>query len=81
MVSVSSTEVEAEKGASEKGMLVNAPSHELKPRRRGRPRKDTTKGEETLLSAELSACPAVEEFVRPPHLSEPVEIIKRGDGR
>jgi hypothetical protein len=48
---------------SEEGTLVNTPSQELKPQRRGRPRKDTTKREETHLSAELSACPAVEEFV------------------
>jgi hypothetical protein len=81
MVSASSMEIEAEKGASEKGMLVNVPSQEPKPWRRGRPRKDMTKGEETRLSAELSTRPAVEEFVRLPHLSEPVGIIDRGDGR
>jgi hypothetical protein len=47
MVSASSMEIEAEKGVSEEGMLVNVPSQELKPWRRGRPRKDTTKWEET----------------------------------
>jgi hypothetical protein len=81
MVSVSSTEVEAEKGASEKGILVNSPSQETKPWRRGRPRKDTAKGEETRLSVELSTCPTIEEFVRRPHLSEPIESIDRVDGR
>jgi hypothetical protein len=57
MVSASSTEIEAEKGASEKGMLVNAPSHEQKLRRRGRPRKKSSKGEENHLSVKLSVCP------------------------
>jgi hypothetical protein len=80
MVSASSTEIEAEKGVSEEGTLVNAPSQEPKPWRKGRPRKDTTKREETHLSTELSACPAVEEFVELPRLSEPVGIIDRGDG-
>jgi hypothetical protein len=80
MVSVSSMEIEAEKGVSEEGTLVNAPSQEPKPWRRGRPRKDTAKREETHLSAELSACPVVEEFVELPHLSELVGIIDRGDG-
>jgi hypothetical protein len=81
MVSASSTEIEAEKGVSEEGMLVNMSSQEPKPWRRGRPRKDMTKWGETHLLTELSACPTVEEFVELPHLSEPVGIIDRGDGR
>jgi len=79
MVSVSSMEIEAEKGVSEEGTLVNTPSHEPKPWRRGRPRKDTKKMEETRLLTELSGCPAVEEFVELPCLSELVGIINRGD--
>jgi hypothetical protein len=46
MVSASSMEIEAEKGVSEEGMLVNAPTQEPKPWRRGRPRKDMAKWEE-----------------------------------
>jgi hypothetical protein len=80
MVFASSTKIKAEKGVSEEGMLVNVPTQELKPRRRGRPRKDTTRWEETHLSAKLSTCPGVEEFVELPHLLEPVGIIDRGDG-
>jgi len=51
-------ETKAEKGASEKGMLVNVPSHEHKLWRRGRPRKKSSKGEENRLSIKLSVCPS-----------------------
>jgi hypothetical protein len=60
MVSASLAEIEAKKGASEKGMLVNAPSHEKKLQRRGRPRKKLSKGEENCLSVRLSVCPPPE---------------------
>jgi hypothetical protein len=73
-------EFEDEKGVSEESMLVNAPTQEMKPRRRGMPRKDMTRWEETRLSAKLSAHPVVEEFVELPHLLELVGIINRGDG-
>ena len=62
MVSTSSTKIEAEKGVSEEGTLVNAPSQETKPQRKGRPRKDMTKREETHLLTELSTCPVVKEI-------------------
>jgi hypothetical protein len=81
MVSASSMEIEAEKGASEKGMLVNTPSHEKKLWRRGRPRKKSSKGEENCLSVKLSVCPAPEGSTMPTNWSGMVGTTGRGSGR
>jgi hypothetical protein len=81
MVSASSSEIEAEKGASEKGMLVNTPSHEHKLWRRGRPRKKSSKGEENRLSVRLSVRPPLEGSTMPINLSGTVGTTGRGSGR
>jgi hypothetical protein len=81
MVSASPVELGVEKDTSKRCMLGTVPSQEPKPRRRGRPRKDTKKGEEDRLLAELSIRPAIEESVRFTHWSEPVGTTGRGGGR
>jgi hypothetical protein len=81
MVSAFSMEIGVEKGMSERGMLGNVPSQERKPRRRGRPRKDTGKGEEDRLPTELSVRPAPEGSVMLTNWSEPVGTTGRGSRR
>jgi len=81
MVSASSSEIEAEKGASGKGMLVNTPAHEKKLRRRGRPRKDLSKGEENCLSVKLKVHPAPEGFTISIAWSGMVGTTDGGNGR
>jgi hypothetical protein len=80
-VSTSSLEIEAEKGASGKGMLVNAPSHEKKLWRRGRPRKDSSKGEENHLSVKMKVRPAPEGSAMPTAWSGMVGTTSGGNGR
>jgi hypothetical protein len=53
----------------------------VKPWRRGRPRKDTGKGEEDHLPAELSVRPAPEGSAMLTNWSEPVGTTGRGSGR
>jgi hypothetical protein len=50
-----------EKGASGRAMLGTVPSLDLKPRGRGRPRKDTEKGEEDCLPTRMNARPSLED--------------------
>jgi len=80
-MSASPIEVGVEKYTSKRCMIGTVPSQEPKPRRRGRPRKDTKKGEEDHLLAELSVLPVVEESVRFTHWSEPIGTTDKGDGR
>jgi hypothetical protein len=81
MTSTSPVELGVEKGMSERAMLGTVPSLELKPWRRGRPRKDMEKGEEDHLPAGLSARPPPEEPAMLTNWSEPVGTTGRGGGR
>ena len=81
MILVSSAEIKYEKGASEKGMLVDAPSHQQKLQRRGRPRKNSSKGEENHLSVKLSVHATPEGSAMPTNWSGMVGTTGARSGR